>query len=256
MKLKVDPEIEALFGQLESEIRKLLKEDIKQRGVRVKGVVADPPFEGIIVQGHTRYKICQELGIEFPYEVRHYNTREELMKDAVQDNLLRRHLNTAQRADLARRYLLPIEKKKAKERKEKGGIIGAETRKKEPLPKILGKGVPTEEKGTAMDKAAEAVGLSGETLRKVNKVMEKGEDKLKQRMLKGEIKVDSAYKSITKPKKNKEYDWIEGIEGTCSECGKVLWVLHSDTKGHKVVEKEEYKKRSFGRNRVTLKEID
>ena len=75
-----------------------LKQSIKERGLLVPIIVNS---QGIILDGHHRYRACQELGIECDYVVNDFEN--ELLEKlfVIDSNLKRRHLNSFQRIELA-----------------------------------------------------------------------------------------------------------------------------------------------------------
>jgi len=97
-----------------AEDRRKLKESIIKDGVQIPIIVTP---EGFILDGHTRYEICLELGIEstIPIEIRKFSDETAERKFVVMTNLARRHLNKFQRVELSW-PLFEIEKIRAKER--------------------------------------------------------------------------------------------------------------------------------------------
>ncbi len=178
---KIDPEISSLFKEMTGWEYDALKKDIEEHGVKVQIIVAD---DGNIVDGNTRYKIWRELGNypwDIPHEIRHYETREEMIQDAITLNVMRRHLNTAQRAYFATRYLLPKEKKEAEQRKKAGVDLSPDL---------------DEGSGRAYELAAKMVGLGKTTLRKAEKVFKEAPDKTRRKVLTGKVSIDKAFQDL------------------------------------------------------------
>jgi len=126
------------------EDRRKLKESIIKDGVQIPIIVND---EGFILDGHTRYEICLELGIEstIPIEIKKFHNEEAERKFVVMTNLARRQLNKFQKVELSW-PLFELEKKRALERecwktnaalcktdKKTGKIIKAKKKIKEGL---------------------------------------------------------------------------------------------------------------------------
>jgi len=89
--LRIDPEIQSLLkGLSDEQTYEALKEKIKREGFRpeYRVIVAGSPeeYRGVIVAGEQRYRVCQALGIDFPYELRDYADREALIEDARAKN--------------------------------------------------------------------------------------------------------------------------------------------------------------------------
>lgn len=74
-----------------------LRADIRERGILVP-VVRDQ--HGNLLDGHHRVQIAEELGIDYPHEVRQVDGHEQARDIAYALNLARRHLNRQQRRDL------------------------------------------------------------------------------------------------------------------------------------------------------------
>lgn len=95
------------------EDRRKLKESIIKEGIQIPIIVND---EGFILDGHTRYEICLELGItDIPTEIKLFKDEEAERKFVIMTNLARRHLNKFQKVELSW-SLFELEKKRAKER--------------------------------------------------------------------------------------------------------------------------------------------
>lgn len=96
-----------------AEDRENLKKSIEKKGIQIPIIVNR---DGFILDGHTRYEICLELGIEdIPFEVKSFTDEIEERKFVVMTNLARRHLNKFQKVELSW-PIFEIEKKRAKER--------------------------------------------------------------------------------------------------------------------------------------------
>ncbi len=80
----------------------MLKASISQYGVRVPSVVDQA---GKVIDGRHRERACDELGINCPREVRHFDSNAERLEVAISLNANRRHLNRQQRRELIATYL-------------------------------------------------------------------------------------------------------------------------------------------------------
>lgn len=185
--MKIDPQILGLFEELTGWNYEELKKDIRKNGIKVPIIigVVEGEDEETLVDGHQRSQIWQELGrdpAEIPKEIKSYASREEMIRDAIAINILRRHLTTGQRAYFATKYLLPIENKRARERM------------------LRGRADPTQKIGEGHTEAVEIVGsqvgLSGETIRQAQKVFKEAPEKVVQEVLRGKKSVTRAFKDI------------------------------------------------------------
>ena len=106
-------EISSYLPLLEGEEFDALVEDIRQFG-QIEPVVL---FEGKIIDGRNRYRVCKQLGIEL--KVREWNPSEFTgmtpLQFVISENIMRRHLNVAQRDEIGL-LLLEEEEKLAEER--------------------------------------------------------------------------------------------------------------------------------------------
>lgn len=149
MKLKINKEYEQLLPDLTEEEYESLKQSIRESGIRVKLQVLK---DGTILCGHNRYNIAKELKMpekDIPYEVIDITGDDNIKKYIIEDNLLRRQLNTAWKVQLSEK-LDEIEQRLAKQRMSEGG----KRKGKENLPDL-----PS---GQSRDKVAEKIGVSGQ----------------------------------------------------------------------------------------------
>jgi ParB-like chromosome segregation protein Spo0J len=159
MKLTINEEYKHLLYDLTEEEYESLKQSISESGIRVKLQVLE---DGTILCGHNRYNIAKELKIpekDIPYEVIDITGDDNIRKYIIEDNLLRRQLNTAWKVQLSEK-LDEIEQRLAKQRlhMRTGGVTKAN------LPESV-------DKGQSRDKVAEKIGVSGRTYGDTKKVM-------------------------------------------------------------------------------------
>jgi protein gp37 len=119
LNITIDPEFEILIPALSDEEYKQLDQDIQKDGC------TDPikvwAGHGIILDGHNRYKICTEWGIEYKIHPIELETREEAINWIIENQLGRRNLTDSQRSYLrGKRYNI---EKKLPHRPEKGAQI-------------------------------------------------------------------------------------------------------------------------------------
>lgn len=88
--------------------RKALKESIKREGLLDPIIVNE---KGVILDGYTRYEICQELSITPKYEIKKFKTKTEEKQYVITSNMRRRHLNDFQILELLEKELKIIAEK-------------------------------------------------------------------------------------------------------------------------------------------------
>lgn len=179
--LKPHPALKELRVPMPRDAYERLFESIQRYGIRVPLSIWTPPGQGQtwILDGATRWAIAGELGREH-VPVQPLDLADELEAKIwiVRANLDRRQLTPGQRAILAR-TLYELERERARERMRRGGER-----------KLT---LPSEEKGKASEKAARQAGIGARTLEKAMKAVEKRPE-LAERLKRGEISVDQAYK--------------------------------------------------------------
>lgn len=184
----------------------LLKESIEREGIKEALKIND---DGVVLDGYTRLEIADELDIEWvPVQTLEFEDHFEEKLFIITTNLVRRHLDTGQRAAVALRFL-DIEKEKAKERQRQAGeLIGKDNLKKgQQLPKVSDDSqlrqdiVQAGSQGRAMDVLARKFDTNRESLRQAQKIREaaqtdpevaEGWDKVQ----KGEATVNQVYQQV------------------------------------------------------------
>ena len=159
MELKINPEYEKVLPKLTELELKGLKADIKENGLLTEIIVNK---EGIILDGHNRFKICKELGITSRTILKNFEDPLEEKKFVITINLQRRHLNEFQKSELGGE-LLKVEKTLSKQRESTAGS----------------RHLTVPQKGEAVEKTAEQLGLSPKTFERAQKIIEKGSEELK-----------------------------------------------------------------------------
>lgn len=156
-KLSIDPEFRDLIPAINKDEYELLKESIITEGCRDALVV----WNGVIVDGHNRYEICQKHGIEFKVLNKEFTNREEAMDWIDKNQLARRNLNPDQMSLIrGRRYNRTKKDIGAPKREEVNG-------------KELGQNDPIKtHKFPTAEKLAEEHGVSASTIKRDGKYAE------------------------------------------------------------------------------------
>lgn len=100
MNLKIDSEFKDIIPPLTDEEYRQLEENVKSEGCRDALVV----WNGTIIDGHNRYNICQENGIEFKTEQIHFKDKSEATVWMLRNQLGRRNLNDFQKNEVALKF--------------------------------------------------------------------------------------------------------------------------------------------------------
>jgi ParB-like chromosome segregation protein Spo0J len=86
--------------------------------------------QGIVLDGHHRFRACKELGIPLNYRIKKFKDSLEEKQFVIEVNLRRRQLNVFQRVEIG--YILEgMQKEMAKRRTSLGGHIVGLANKKE-----------------------------------------------------------------------------------------------------------------------------
>ncbi len=125
--LTVDEEYSCLIPALSNSDTEVLRLSIKENR---QYVPIDVNQDGVILDGHHRYRACQELGIKPAIMVRVFENRILEKKFIIEVNSNRRHLTAFQRIEMQCK-LESIESELARDRMSDAGKIGAEKRWKE-----------------------------------------------------------------------------------------------------------------------------
>ena len=156
-----------------------LKQSIKERGQLIPITINSG---GVILDGHHRYRACQELGIECIFVVKDFESELEEKLFVIDSKLKRRHLNSFQKAELALKSK-PILEEIARMNSEANLKIN---KKKD----NSGRKSSTSVKYLAVDRVnqnvGKSIGLSHETVRKVETILNSEDDDLKDRARKGQ----------------------------------------------------------------------
>jgi ParB-like chromosome segregation protein Spo0J len=176
-----------------------LRESMKTHGQLVPITVNQ---DGVILDGHNRFNICQELGIAPVVVRREFQNKAAEKLFVIESNLKRRHLTDIEKVELGMQ-LEALEKELASERMLSGKPSVKMTKGEE-----QGEGVSSNElgvKGQARDIAAKKVELSPTTYHRGKTVLEKGSDEIKEQVKEGKTSISAAYEKVKgrdkKPKK-------------------------------------------------------
>lgn len=171
--LAVNQEYASLVYPLTQQEYQALKQSIEHRGLLEEITINN---ERIILDGHHRYKVCQELGIEPQTKLKSFDSPLHEKLYVIECNLKRRQLNDFQRAELALK-LEAIETEEAKRRMKAGKTLG-----------------PNEPRGKARDIAAGKAGISGTTYERAKTIMGKAREEIIEKARAGRITIYKAFK--------------------------------------------------------------
>jgi ParB-like chromosome segregation protein Spo0J len=178
-RIRINPEYASMVPKQSPEEYESLKRSIKEENGLYVPIIVNQ--NGIVLDGHHRYKACQELGIEPETVVKEFNNELDEQLFVIDCNLVRRQLNSFQRTELALRSK-PILEAIAKRNESIGGKGG---RNLTPL-------------GRVDEKIGERAGVSRDTVRKVEKILKnkKISDEVKEDLRLEKVSINEAYKMV------------------------------------------------------------
>lgn len=197
--LKIDPELRDLLPPLTDEEYKQLEKNIVENGFDRNFPIME--WHGYVVDGHNRYKICKDHNItDYVIGTLAYETKEEVMEWMLDIQLGRRNLSPIQRIAITEKYR-PIYEKQAKE--NQGTRNDLKNNITVNLPQSLSNSNENRNPTTA-EKLASVAGVSEKTYRMGAKILNSDNEKVKEKVLSGEMSINAGYNKIRENTKQKE----------------------------------------------------
>jgi DNA modification methylase len=197
LRMKILQELESLIPPLSNEEFKQLERNILEEGIR------DPlvTWNGILVDGHNRYRIAQEHDINYVTVEKEFADMNAVKVWMINNQFGRRNLISYVRTVLALR-LKEIYSDIAKENQKggQGGIL---------LPQTFGEANKKENETNY--KIGKIADVSSETIRKVEKIEATASPEIKAKANTGQISINEAYKEIKK-EENEQLKTQKAIE--------------------------------------------
>jgi len=191
--VRIDQEFENLIPPLTSEEFDQLADSIRIEGCRDPLVV----WQGtdILLDGHHRYRICQQFDIPFDIKELKFETREDAKIWIIKNQFGRRNITPMVRGELAL-TLKSVLAEKAKVNMALGGGDKVSEEARAGLTKLSN---PVDRINTR-EEIARVAGISEGTISKVEKIKERGSEELKEAARKGEVSINAAAEIALMPK--------------------------------------------------------
>lgn len=183
MKLKIDPEFQSLIPPLSPDEYRQLETNIIQDGCRDPLVY----WNGTLIDGHNRYRICQEHKVHHGMKEMVFDSREAVIEWIILNQFGRRNLSNTERAKLAMKLEKIIQEQAKANQIRKPESVYQNSDKQNPI--------------HTNKKLSEIAGVSHDTIARYRKVQKEGDDEVKEKLDKGEITINAAYQSVKKPVK-------------------------------------------------------
>lgn len=178
MSITIDNEFSGLIPPLSDEEFNQLEQNCVSEGIRDALVT----WNGVLVDGHNRYRIAQKHQLDFQTKEIEFKDRDDAKLWILKNQLGRRNLLPYVRAQLALK-LKPIIAEKAKEKQSEGG--GAVRQKSD-------KAVIDTKK-----ELASIAGVSHDTIHKVEAIEKSDNQFVKDRVKTGDMSINKAYLMVT-----------------------------------------------------------
>jgi len=181
MILTINPVYQKLVPSVSEEEYKSIKQSIKDSGLWLPIIVTP---QGIILDGHTRFKICQELKIIPKHAERNFENEWLEKKFVIESNLKRRQLNDYQKSELG----IPLQK------------INEELAKKNQ--KLYHERVsPYDETHNSNKETANKIGVSQRTFERAKKIIKTAPEDIKEKLRTGHTTIGKEYQKLQKDEK-------------------------------------------------------
>jgi N6-adenosine-specific RNA methylase IME4/ParB-like chromosome segregation protein Spo0J len=172
--LKIDPEFQGLIPPLSQQELEGLERSLCEEGCR-DPIVA---WEGIIVDGHHRYRLCRKHTIPFKVVEKDFQNRDDAKIWIIENQFARRNVTDFTRCILALE-VEPLLAAQARERQREAG------RRKLPQKHAS----PHSEAGETRDAVARLAGVSHDTIRKAKLILEKASEEEKAELSRSDSKL-------------------------------------------------------------------
>lgn len=201
--LQIDPELRDLLPPLTTEEYTQLEKNIVDNGFNSNFPIIT--WNGFIVDGHNRYKICQEHGIEFTDRYISYDSKTELMEWMINTQMGRRNLSPAQRLSIVEKFKKRIQAEAKAKRKNTEG----RPTKLNCTPN--GEQIQDTPKIHTDKQIAKMAGVSTGTVARYNQVMKSDKDDIKKKVLTGDLTINAGYAAVREKKEQSDEELASKI---------------------------------------------
>ena len=209
MKLQIKPEYLELVPRPDKTQLSMLKYSIQEDGQQVKIIVNE---DGVVLDGHTRFMICQSLKLDPKYTVKKFTTLEKEKNFVISANLNRRHLTLFERGEILFSWW--------KEEKIRSNHQGGVDRQKTINSGRSHGGTVTGKKERLLNRFGKIIGCSATVAHELTWLMLHASEEYKMKLRKEEITIGAAYIEVAKPvrKARSEYG-VYARYPKCLNCG-------------------------------------
>lgn len=195
----INPELKNLLPPLSSEEYKILEESIICEGCRTPLLI----WNGVLVDGHNRFEICEKHNIPFLTDELQANSIEDVKIWIIDNQKGRRNLTDGWKYELAQvRKEILLKQGKEKQKETLGGFKHNTS--------VLSTIDKTEH--NTQKEIAEELGWSTGKVAMADKVWKDAKPEVKEKIKSGELTFNQAYKDVRREEKHKEREQ-RSIEG-------------------------------------------
>lgn len=190
----------------------MLRHSMQEDGQQVS-IIANQ--NGVILDGHTRFNICKELGLEPKYKIKKFSSIEKEKEFVVSANVNRRQLILFERAEVLFSWW--------KEEKKRSRSEGAYAHHQTSRTGITHGGTITGKKERLLVKFARIIGTNATLAHEVTWLLLHAPEETKIKLRKEEITIDEAYVDLAKPSRTPRsfYKYPDRLRyPKCLNCGK------------------------------------
>jgi hypothetical protein len=214
LKLKIDKEFKNLIPPLTQDEYKQLWDNLVKDGCRDALIV----WNGTIIDGHNRYEICTNHGIEFKTREMKFESRNDAIEWIIRNQFGRRNITGFVRAELALRLEDVIREKAKENQREHGGTAPGKTL------------ILKSEKVNTDKELSKISGVGTDSIWKARIIKNEGSEEVQAKARSGEISINKAF-NLVRPKpeppqkniccvcgKEKPIDEFTKGDNECKEC--------------------------------------
>ena len=217
----IDKEFKNLIPPLTTEEYIQLEKNILAEGCRDALVV----WNGVLIDGHSRYAICQKHEIGFETVEKEFKNKEEVIIWIILNQFGRRNLSTYDRSLLALK-LKPVVQKKARKN----------------LTSHTEQGYQKSDKAIhTIKELAKVAGVSHDTIHKVEKIESNALPEVKEKVKSGDISINIASEIVTQPQEEQREIIIKNEKDIIAKANKIK----RERKMKRKKEKEQAKQEAF-----------
>lgn len=210
MEYKILDELKNWFPAQTADELENLETSLREEGCRDPIVVWNRDVDIVIIDGMTRYPICEKYGIEFSTIEKQFDNIEQVKAWMCRNQLGRRNLSNSQKAYFGARDLWDEESKISHDAIVEGGKVGGtrknqpstseETKKSKPATPVSYPSKPKVPVGETRERIAKIANVGIQTVQGAKNVIERGSQKLNDAVRDGIIEVKPANDLSNLPK--------------------------------------------------------